>query len=87
MPDRPDLDERFVIEGDPEDALRSLMQAERPLVWDVEMTDATGKTDHVLNRRVRAVDEEGARAIVRDIWAKEFGEPVENDRAVIQPVE
>jgi len=94
-------DERFSIEGDPEDALRSLLDTGKLPEWTVSLSEAEGREDYpegpvapneptpafrVFEWRGNAPDAEGARAAALDAWAKHYGERPGNARAVIKRV-
>ena len=96
----PDPDERFQIEGDPEDALRSLMDTGKLPEWTVSLSEAQGHVEYpegpaadgdpgpvfrAYEWRGNAPDQEGALAQAKDAWAKHYGAPLEAaSRALIK---
>jgi hypothetical protein len=95
-------DERFKIEGDPEDVLKSLMDTGRPPEFVVTLTEAEGSRDfpegptpaneptpdfRVFEWRGHVPDAEAANEAALDAWAKKYGERPRNARAMIHRVD
>jgi hypothetical protein len=74
------LDERFKVEGDPEDALRALMDTGKLPEFSVRLTDAAGGP-RVFDWRGNAPDAEAAKEAALDAWAKHYGERPGNAQA------
>jgi hypothetical protein len=78
-------DERFKIEGDPEDTLRSLMETGSLPRFSVHLTDAEGGP-RTFDWRGSALDEPAAREAALDAWAKHYGERPGNAQADIERI-
>src|ERR1700733_4541593 len=83
MPDRDD--ERFKIEGDPEDALRSRMETGALPEFEVHLADAEGGP-RTFDWRGNALDKGAAREAALDAWAKHYGERPGNAQADIERI-
>jgi hypothetical protein len=96
-----DPDERFKIEGDPEDALRSLMGTGSLPEFHVSLSEADGAADYpegapapnaptpayrVFEWTGHAPSPEAANEAALDAWAKHYGERPRNARALVKRV-